>query len=290
MSTEAAAANAEAIEAWSGPLFERFVTYRDIVADGLGAHGEAAIAASPPRPGDRVLDIGCGFGDSTRRLGELVGDSGEVVGLDVSAPFLEIARGEAEKAGAANVSFLVADAQVADLGGPYDYVFSRMGIMFFANPVAALRNVREAMAPGGRLSAAIWRRKLDNQWALRAELVAARYLDRPEETDEPTCGPGPFSMADADVVTEQLLAAGFTEVGLGRSDLPMWMGDDLDRAVGFSLTIGPAGELLRLWGERADEIRPRIEAEVREALADLETPDGVLAPASTWLLSATAPG
>jgi SAM-dependent methyltransferase len=289
MSTESAAANAEAIEAWSGPLFERFVTYRDIVADGLGAHGDAAIAAHPPRPGDRVLDIGCGFGDSTRRLAELVGDAGEAVGLDVSAPFLEIAGREAEEAGAANVSFVVADAQVADLGGPYDYVFSRMGIMYFANPVAALHNVREAMAPGGRLSAAVWRRKLDNQWARRAELVADRYLEHPDQTEEPTCGPGPFSMADADVVTEQLLAAGFTDVGLVRSDLPMWMGADLDRAVAFALTVGPAGELLRLWGERADAIRPRIEIEVRAALADLETPDGVLAPASTWLLSATAP-
>ena len=96
-------------------------------------------------------------------------------------------------------------------------------------------------------------------------------------------------MADADVVTAQLVAAGFTDVGLLRSDLPMRMGEDLDRAVAFALTVGPAGELLRLWGERADEIRPRIETEVREALADLETPEGVLAPASTWLLSATAP-
>ncbi len=288
MNSEPAAANAEAIEAWSGPLFERFLTYRDIVADGLRAHGDAAIAANPPRPGDRVLDLGCGFGDSTRRLGELVGDGGEVVGLDVAAPFLEIASREAEEAGA-NISFVVADAQVGDLGGPYDYVFSRMGIMFFANPVAALRNVREAMAPGGRFSAAVWRRKLDNQWALRPELVANRYLERPEETDEPTCGPGPFSMADADVVTDQLLAAGFTGVGLTRCDLPLRMGEGLGRAVAFSLTIGPAGELLRLWGERADEIRPRIETEVRDALADLETPEGIVAPASTWLLSATAP-
>ncbi len=289
MTDQTAAANAEAIEAWTGPLFERFSTYRDIVADGLVAHGEAAIAANPPRRGDRALDIGCGFGDSTRRLGELVGKEGAVVGLDVSAPFLEVAAREAEEAGAANVSFVAADAQVADLGGPYDYVFSRMGIMFFANPVAALRNAREAMATGGRFSAAVWRRKLDNEWARRSEQVANRYLERPEETDEPTCGPGPFSMADADVVTEQLVSAGFTDVVLRRSDLPMRMGEDLDRAVAFSLTIGPAGELLRLWGERADEIRPRIETEVRAALADLETPEGVLAPASTWLLGATAP-
>lgn len=289
MEAETAAANAEAIEAWNGPLFERFLRYRDVIADGLGAHGEVAIAALPPGPGDRVLDLGCGFGDTTRRLAELVGDEGEVVGLDVSEPFVEVARREAEDAGLANTSFVVADAQVADLGGPYDYVFSRMGIMFFANPVAALRNIREAMAPGGLLRAVVWRRKLDNEWVRRAEEIVNRYLDHPEQTDEPTCGPGPFSMADADVVTDQLRSAGFERIGLTRSDLPMRMGDDLDAAVEFSVALGPAGELLRLWGDRADEIRPQIEAEVREALTELETPQGILAPASTWILGATAP-
>jgi SAM-dependent methyltransferase len=289
MRAETAASNAEAIEAWSGPLFDRFVRYRDIVAEGLGAHGEVAIATGSPRPGDRVLDIGCGFGDTTRRLAALVGAEGEVVGLDVSEPFIEVARREGEEAGVGNASFVVADAQVADLGGAYDYVFSRMGIMFFANPVAALRNVREAMAPDGRLRAVVWRRKLDNEWVWRAEQIAEGYLDEPEETDEPTCGPGPFSMADADVVSAQLLAAGFTAVGLARSDLPMRMGDSLDEAVEFSLALGPAGELLRLWGDRADELRPKIAAEVRAALAEFDTPDGVLAPASTWILSATAP-
>ena len=170
---------------------------------GLGAHGEVALAAHPPRPGDRALDIGCGFGDTTRRLAELVGD-GEVVGVDVAEPFLEVAREEAAAAGVGNVDYRVGDVQVADLGGPYDYVFSRMGVMFFANPVAALRNVRAAMRPGGRLCVVVWRRKLDNSWVWEAEQVVEKYLEHPEETDEPTCGPGPFSMANADTVTEQL--------------------------------------------------------------------------------------
>lgn len=286
MNEETATANAEAIEAWNGPLFERFVTYRDIVADGLGVHGDAAIAAHPPRPGDRALDIGCGFGDSTLRLAGLVGSEGEAVGLDVSAPFLEIATREAEEAGIANASFVVADAQVADLGGPYDYVFSRMGIMFFADPAAAFANVRAAMAPGGRFSAAVWRRKEDNGWARVPELVVARHLE-PEPADSGD-GTGPFSMVDADLVSGRLLAAGFEGISLTRCDLPMRMGADLDSAVEYALRMGPAGAALRLWGERADEFRPRIETELREALADLETPAGVLAPASTWLLGATA--
>jgi SAM-dependent methyltransferase len=283
-----AASNAEAAEAWSGPLFDRFLRFRPIVTDGLGAHGEAAMAAHPPQPGDRVLDVGCGFGDTTQRLGGLVGD-GEAVGVDVAEPFIELSKREAAEAGVANASFEVADVQVADLGGPYDYVFSRMGIMFFANPVAALANVRSAMRPGARLCAAVWRRKLDNDWLHRAELVVDEYLEHPEETDEPTCGPGPFSMANADTVTEQLKIAGFEQISLQRCDIPIKIGNDLDQAVELMLAIGPAGEVMRLWGDRVDEIRPKITREIREALVEFDGPDGVYAPASTWTIGATAP-
>src|SRR4051794_40722641 len=166
---DVAPANAESTEAWSGPLFERFVRFRPYVAEGLGRHGEAAMAARPPRAGERVLDIGCGFGDTTRRLAGMVGAEGEAVGIDVSEPFLELARREAAEAGLANVSYRLGDVQIADLGGPYDYVFSRMGVMFFANPVQALRNVRAAMRPGGRACFVVWRRKLDNGWVCEAE-------------------------------------------------------------------------------------------------------------------------
>jgi SAM-dependent methyltransferase len=277
--------NAEAKEAWSGPLFERFVEFRSIVTDGLGAHGEVALAAHPPRPGDRVLDIGCGFGDTTRRLAELVGDGG-ALGVDVSEPFIEKARQEADQDGAANLEFRVEDVQTGELGGPFDYAFSRMGIMFFANPVQALRNVRLALAPGGQLCAVVWRRKLDNDWVNRAEHVVDGYLEHPEETDEPTCGPGPFSMADADTLSEQLKIAGFESISLQRCDLPIKLGDDLDGAVEFSMALGPAGEVLRLWGDRVDEIRPKIAGEIRAALAEFDGPDGVHASASTWIVSA----
>jgi SAM-dependent methyltransferase len=287
---EVAPANEESTEAWSGPLFERFVRFRPYVAEGLGRHGEAAMAAHPPRPGDRVLDIGCGFGDTTRRLAELVGPEGEVVGVDVSAPFIELAAKEAEEAGVANVSYRLGDVQIAELGGPYDYVFSRMGVMFFANPVQALRNVCGAMRPGGRACFVVWRRKLDNGWVHEAEKVVEGYLEHPEETEEPTCGPGPFSMADADVVSEQMAIAGFEAIELRRSDLPLQLGAELDDAVDLVMSIGPAGEVLRLWGDRAAEIRPKITADIRAVLERFETDDGVHAPSSTWIISALAPG
>jgi SAM-dependent methyltransferase len=284
-----AASNREAAEAWSGPLFERFVEYRELVTDGLGAHGEAAMATHPPRPGDRVLDVGCGFGDTTQRLGTMVGAEGSAFGVDVSEPFIEAAWAEVEEAEVENVRFAVGDVQATAFEETFDYAFSRMGIMFFANPVQALRNVREALSPGGRLCAVVWRRKLDNEWVHRAERVVEEYLDHPEETDEPACGPGPFSMANADTVSEQLKIAGFEQITLQRCDLPLKIGRDLDHAVEFNMALGPAGEVLRMWEDRIDEIRPKISADLRDALAEFDGPDGVYAPASTWIVGATVP-
>jgi len=287
--TSIAPENVEATEAWSGPLFEIFLEYRDLTTGGLGAHGEVAMQCNPPRSGGRVLDIGCGFGDTTQRLSELVGPEGSALGVDVSDPFIQIARREAEEAELANMSYLLADVQTLQLPQEFDYAFSRMGIMFFANPVAALRNIRAALVPGGRFTAVVWRRKLDNEWVHRAEEIVDEYLEHPEETDEPTCGPGPFSMANADTVSEQLKIAGFDEIALQRCDLPMRVGKDLDQAVEFGMALGPAGEILRLWGDRVDEIRPEIAAKIRTAIADFETPDGVYAPASTWIVTARVP-
>jgi SAM-dependent methyltransferase len=281
--------NEEATEAWSGVLFDRFVQYRELVVAGLSAFGDVAMRLHPPRPGDRVLDVGCGFGDTTQELARLVGPDGRAVGVDVSEPFIAVAVDEAGQAGAKNVEFLAGDVQVMELPGPFDYAFSRMGVMFFANPVAAFRNIRAALAPGAPLCAVVWRRKLDNEWLYRAEQVVDRYLDEPEETDEPRCGPGPFSMADADTVSEQLLIAGFENPTFTRCDLPLSLGADLDQAVALSMALGPAAELIRLSGENADTIRPTLEREIREVLADYESADGVRGPASTWILTARNP-
>ena len=202
MSTIVQTPNAEAIAAWDGPLYDRFVQFRQIVTDGLGVHGEQALRLHPPRHGERVLDVGCGFGDTTQRLAALVGPDGEAVGVDAAARFIDTARHEADEAGVGNARFEVADVQQAAPGGPYEMAFSRFGTMFFANPVIALRNIRQALAPGGRLVMVVWRRRIDNDWIYRAQTIVEQIVTRPEEYDEPTCGPGPFSMADADTTTE----------------------------------------------------------------------------------------
>jgi SAM-dependent methyltransferase len=282
--------NAEAIQAWDGPLFDRFVRFREIVTTGLGAHGEAALRLVPPQPGQRVLDIGCGFGDTTQRIAGLVGPEGEAVGVDAAARFIEAARAEAEAGGVPNARFLVADVQDATFEDRFDLAFSRMGTMFFLNPVAAFRNVRAALEPGGKLAMVVWRRREDNDWLYRAQTIVERIVTRPEEHDEPTCGPGPFSLAGADTTTDVLTRAGFHEISLRRCDIPILIGRDLEEAIAFVTAIGPAGEILRLAGDRAAHLHGEVHDALRAGLGEFEADDGVRAPASTWIVTASAPG
>lgn len=282
-------ANDEAIEAWDGVLFDRFAQFRDVILPGLGVHSDRALLRHPPREGGRVLDIGCGFGDTTRQLAALIGPRGTALGVDAAPRFVDAARAEADAAGAANVRFDVADVQTTPFGDEFDYAFSRCGTMFFANPVAALRNVREALTPGGQLCMVVWRRKLDNPWLQRAEVAVERWVTEDEDSDEPTCGPGPFSMANADTTSDILLNAGFEDVVLDRSDSSMLLGADLDAAIAYVMALGPAAEVIRLAGEDADRLRPEITAAIREVLAEYDSGDGVYAPVSTWIVAARAP-
>jgi SAM-dependent methyltransferase len=282
--------NAEAIEAWDGPLYDRFVRFREVIITGLAAHGEEALRLVPPQAGQRVLDIGCGFGDTTQRIAGLVGSSGEAVGVDGAARFIETARNETEAAGVPNARFVVADVQTAPFEDSFDMAFSRMGTMFFASPVAALRNVREALQPGAKLVMVVWRRRIDNDWLYRAQTIVEQIVSRPEEYDEPTCGPGPFSMADADTTADILKRAGNTDITFHRCDEPITIGKDIHEAIDFLMALGPAGEILRLQGNRAAHLHAQVRDALTSGLADLHTPDGVIAHASTWIITATNPG
>jgi ubiquinone/menaquinone biosynthesis C-methylase UbiE len=286
----AISANDEAIEAWDGVLFDRFAQFRDVILPGFSIHSGRAMDRHPPNAGERVLDIGCGFGDTTRQLAELVGPDGSAFGVDAAPRFIEAARREAADVGAQNVRFDVVDVQAGGFDDEFDYAFSRFGTMFFANPVAALRNVREALAPGGRLCMVVWRRKLDNSWLQRSEVAVEQWVTEDEDSDEPTCGPGPFSMANADTVSDILLGAGFEDVVLDRSDAPIFLGADLDAAVAYVMALGPAAEVIRLAGADAERLRPEITAAVGEVLAEYEAADGVRAPMSTWIVTARASG
>jgi SAM-dependent methyltransferase len=212
-----------------------------------------------------------------------------VLGVDAAPRFIETAQREAAEAGIGNASFAVMDVESARFDRRFDLAFSRMGTMFFANPVAAMRNVREALEPGGRLVMVVWRAKLDNDWLYRAQTITEQFVLKPEDYDEPTCGPGPFSMANADTTSGILLSAGFEGIGLRRCDLPIKIGKDLDEAIDVVMSLGPAGEILRLAGERAEHLHQPVADALRDGLSEWAGPEGVIAPASTWIVTAELP-
>ncbi len=280
--------NAGAIEAWNTVLFDKFCRYEHLLVQGLGQHGSQLFERFSPPVAGRVLDIGSGFGDSTVRLAELVGSGGEAVGVDCAQNFVNAAQERAR--GAERARFLRADVEVDDLGGPYDAAFARFGTMFFASPVAALRNVRKSLRPGARFAASAWRKREDNPCFYVAQQVVEQFIAEADKSkDDVTCGPGPFSWASADRVSDQLLAAGFVDPAFTRFDAPMCIGASLDEALEFARDMGPAGEALRLARQKAGSLQAEIEAALREALRPLLRADGVWATSSTWLVTARAP-
>jgi ubiquinone/menaquinone biosynthesis C-methylase UbiE len=280
--------NNEAIEAWNTVLFDKFCRFRDVIVRGLSAHGDALLERHPIATGSRVLDVGCGFGDSTIDIARRTGPTGEATGVDAAARFIEVARQDAAKAGAKNARFVVADVEMETLGGPYDRGFARFGTMFFAKPVAALRNVRRALASGSLFTMVVWRRKEENVWGYDVEKRVLEIVQPPAQTDEPTCGPGPFSMASPDVTSAQLKAAGFDRIAFERFDTDICIGEDLDGAIAFAMALGPAGEILRLAGAEAEKRKPEVVAALRELLAPNARAGGVFGGSSSWLVSARA--
>jgi ubiquinone/menaquinone biosynthesis C-methylase UbiE len=277
------------ISAWDTILFEKFSRFEYLLTTGLEVHGAEALRQHPLRAGARVLDIGCGFGDTTRAIAAQVGPSGQAWGVDCSGNFILRASEDARKSGVRNASFFVADVQSDDLRGVYDCAFSRFGTMFFSLPGLALRNIRRALAPGGELTMVVWRRREDNPWLHEAEKRVKELLPVKDATDEVHCGPGPFSMASQELVTDLLRSAGYGEITLARFDADICIGRDLDEAVEFAMALGPAGEVIRLAGAEGQMREPRLRQELRDTLSAFARPDGVWGASSTWIVSARNP-
>jgi ubiquinone/menaquinone biosynthesis C-methylase UbiE len=280
------------VEAWNTVLFDKFVRFRDLLTIGLSAHSRECFRRHAPAPGASVLDIGCGFGDTTLALANAVGPRGKATGVDCAENFIRAARADAARTSQDNAFFRVADVQVDDVGGPYDAAYARFGTMFFNLPGAAFRNVRRALSPGGTLTMIVWRRREQNPWLHAAELCVRKMVPvvAHEETDQVHCGPGPFSMSGPDLVSDMLLAAGYRDVVFERCDVEICVGRDVDEAVQFAMALGPAGEIMRLAGAEGERLRPEVEAALRETLGQFSRSEGVWAPSSSWFVSATNPG
>lgn len=245
-----------------------------------------ALEAAAPVAGERVIDIGCGCGATVLALANRVGPGGVVTGLDVSAPMSARARERIAAAGLINAKVVVADAAThAFPPADVDLLFSRFGIMFFADPVAAFANLRRALRKGGRLRCAVWRPLTENPWFL-APLSAARTLVPLQPPTDPDA-PGPFALADADRTIALLHDAGWHDVRLTRQDVPMRFAPQgqLDEAIDIATRVGP---LARILADENPDVRLRVRQAVGEVLQTYDTPTGITLSGSIWLVSAQA--
>jgi len=276
------------VDFWNTVLVPKFVRWRHILVGGLTLHSAKIFPSLAVKPGDKVVDAGCGFGDTAIQLAKLVGSSGSVLAVDCCDGFLEYGRKDAKVGGITNIKFLEADAQSYPFEPVHDFCFSRFGTQFFENPVAGLRNMRASLKPGGIMTMIVWRGIKDNPWLGHAKNIVLEFLPPPGENAQ-TCGPGPFSMADTGVVTKQLEIAGYKDIQFEQVDAQVFVGKDLDDAAAFQLAIGPAGEVYREAGKLAEQRHDEIVAALKNELARYEVPNGVMMDSSSWKVTARNP-
>ena len=278
---QTAGANTDQIEFWNGRSAKRWVQFQERQDRMLHPLGHRALETGLPQPGERVLDVGCGCGDTTIDLARKVAPSGTATGIDVSTMMLARAR-ERTVGTDLNISFIDDDAQTHGFAdGSFDVVYSRFGIMFFADPKEAFVNLCRALGTGGRLVFVCWRAREENPWMTMPVQVAAQYLPRPQPS--PPRAPGPFAYADRDYVLETLQAAGFRDIDIEAHDELVQLGSDLESAVDHSVRVGPMAQLV---AEATVEIQDRVRADLRDALTPYLTDAGVCVPSGAWIVSA----
>jgi SAM-dependent methyltransferase len=272
--------NAEMASAWNGAEGEDWAARADRFDAASAAFDPALLEAAGIGAADRVLDVGCGAGISTRAAARAAPD-GHATGIDLSAPLLAEARRRSAAAGLANTTFVQGDAQVHPFEpAAFDVALSRFGVMFFGDPVAAFGNVARALRSTGRLAVLSWQPLARNEWllVLRRTLAAGRPLPEP-----PGDAPGPFGLSDPDHVRRVLAAAGFESVHVAEVPGMVRLGADAEDAFDFVSGLGLTRGLL---GGLDDGVRRAALDELQAALAEHATPDGVLLGAFAWLTTA----
>jgi len=278
--------NADQIAHWNSQAGQAWVTQQDRLDRQLAPLSAATAHRLGLTAGARVIDIGCGCGGSTLQMAERVGPGGEAFGLDISEAMLAVARRRAADEGVTAARFLQADAQTYPFEtGAYDAAFSRFGVMFFADPVAAFANVRRALRPGGRIAFVCWRSPAENPIMTLPMDAAAPFL--PEPPPGPKVGPGargPFAFADRTTAETILADAGFADIAAVPHDEMLTAGN-LEDAVETALGIGPLSSVLRT----NPGLRAEVEPAIRAALQPHDSPRGVYLRSATWIFTARNP-
>jgi SAM-dependent methyltransferase len=280
-------ANEEQLKYWNSVNAEKWVENQETMDFSLSAVADEVISRAVPQPGERTIDIGCGTGATSLRLAEKVGPSGSLLGVDISADMLGLAKKRATAAGFEHARFELADAQVHPFEhGNADLLASRFGVMFFDDPIAAFANMLSALRPGGRLVFASWAPLKDNPW-FRIPLEAAiDRLGRPAPV--PPHAPGPLAFSDLDYANDILRKAGYADTRVDVAEVLLTSPGDLDATAAQAVRVGPATRIIREFeGTKEDEAA--IAQVVRAGMAAFDGPEGVRTPASLHMLHGRRP-
>jgi SAM-dependent methyltransferase len=264
-------------EFWSGAMATAWIERLDTLERGLAGINDALMAFADLKPGMAVLDIGCGPGTTTEQIAAVTG--GRTVGLDISKPLIDAAKARSRGA----TEFIEADATDYPFRPEFDLVFSRLGLMFFADPVASFANIRRAVKPGGRLAFLVWAPMEEIPYLIEP-LNAVRDLLPPIEMPPPDA-PGGYALADSARTRRILEQSGWHAIESRHITPPSFLGATLAEAVEAACNLGPIAQHFREADEATKaEVRRRVSA----ILARFETSDGVVPPAACWLIEARA--
>lgn len=269
--------NSKQNEFWNGAAGDTWVRSQERVDAMLTDLSAMVLEKAAPQPGERVIDVGCGCGTTALSLAER---GASVWGIDISAPML--ARAKERAAGMENIAFAQADAATQELTADHQLIFSRFGVMFFADPVSAFTNLRSGLSDDGRLVFICWQAPSENPWVSLAGRVVQPFLPEREPIDPRA--PGPFAFANADYLRGILEQAGFASISIESRTMDLHIGDDLDSAMQAQGEVGPVARVL---SELSGDDRAQALAAVRELFASHMTAKGLDLGGAVWLVSAT---
>ena len=269
--------NSEQIAYWNSGAGELWVSAQQQMDAMLAPLSAVLVAKANVRPGERVIDIGCGCGDTSIAVAQ---QGGSVWGVDISEPMLDIAKQRAT--GLDSVAFSQTDAAIQAYTPDHDLVLSRFGVMFFADPIAAFTQIRTALNDSGRMVFVCWQAPKDNAWMSVVGRAVQSFMPEVGAPDDPQA-PGPFAFADADGLREILVSAEFNEIEIEPLERELTLGRNLDEAILFQSKVGP---LARGLSELDDATKKQALSAAREALTPHVSDSGVRLGAACWLVSA----
>ena len=273
-------ANVESFENWNGESGERWSEEADRRDRVLAPIADSLLDSATLRTGESVLDVGCGCGATTLAAAARVGSGGSALGLDLSAPMLDVARDRAAARGIENVSFVQGDAQVHALPSKFNAAVSRFGTMFFTDPVAAFSNVAASVHPNGRICFATWQPLAANEWLMVPGAALLRYGSLPRSDRN---APGMFAQSEPDVVSGTLTEAGFAAVELEPVTLSLTLGSDVNDAATYLACSGIGRVVL----ETVPEVDKQAALDaVRDVLRERADVEGVHLNAAVWIVHA----